>query len=359
MKILCLIAAVILTQQESLIKRVDLPDPNGGQPRTIYQMNMGRIDPVKESPKGKLEFPFVIAGYCEKEIGSGRKELRLRIFAQDRATNVDEQVIRELLRLWEYNITRLRLDHSELYNNRIVDVYLQNSGKAGGEHRFDSDDEGGVVRKVSTIYIYDIPTFTDPLEKAREVAHEYGHASLPPIGTYTDPEDWANGMLGERLYLTWLEKDIREGRLHPVDAMEVTADQLATWIRTNVVPDRNRIARQGPDPKKLAQKDRDGINEYLGLATWAQAILPERAFARSLVLTGTQKATDYAKAVLEAASEQREWKLQLPEDLKSATVWIPLGKGKVQGATVLLKKNNWAQIKPGAGSIKITNPAID
>ncbi|HRJ28077.1 MAG TPA: hypothetical protein PLO61_11295 [Fimbriimonadaceae bacterium] len=346
--------------QTSLVRRVDLPDPFGGPSRTLFQVNMGKLEPPKFCPKDQLVYPFIVAGYGERIVGSGQKELRFRVFSQDRETAVDEEVMRMLLRLWETNVSRLRLDHSELYNRRIVDVYLQRGGKPGGEHLFDEDEEGGIVRKVNTIYIYDLATFKDPVEKAREVAHEYGHAALPPIGTYREPEDWANGPLGERIYLTWLAEELEDNRLGPIDVMGATAPQIRAWIQKNVVPDRDQFALKGLDLKLLGQNSAAAMNAYLGLATWAQAILPERAFARSLILTGSQKATDYAKAVVEAAREQREWVIDPPRELRSKPIWIPLAKGTLSGGSVDRRQGDWALVRLSAsGTAKITNPPID
>ena len=50
----------------------------------------------------------------------------------------------------------------------------------------------------------EIDTSKPQAEACRELAHEYGHAVLPAIGGFKSPEDWANGYLGERLFLRWL-----------------------------------------------------------------------------------------------------------------------------------------------------------
>src|SRR5205807_841719 len=97
----------------------------------------------------------------------------------------------------------------------IVDVYLCWGGTPGGEQRFDIEKVGKPPRQidVNTIYIYDLASFKDPVEMAREVAHEYGHAVLPPVGGFGEPEDWGNGDAGERVFMRWLSEEMPAGRM--------------------------------------------------------------------------------------------------------------------------------------------------
>jgi hypothetical protein len=55
------------------------------------------------------------------------------------------------------------------------------------------------------IYLYATKTPRAPAEWWRELAHEYGHVALPGIGGFTDTDDpWADGDLGELLFVKWL-----------------------------------------------------------------------------------------------------------------------------------------------------------
>ncbi|MBC7328218.1 hypothetical protein H5T87_08930 [bacterium] len=71
----------------------------------------------------------------------------------------------------------------------IVDIWLSENGNYAGEQ----------IGK--DLYIYQIAKERSELELLREIAHEWGHHIIPPIGPYTAPEEWANGVIGERLLL--------------------------------------------------------------------------------------------------------------------------------------------------------------
>jgi hypothetical protein len=78
---------------------------------------------------------------------------------------------------------------SQWSKDGVVDIWLCEGGEAGGEQ---------VGRN---IYIYQIEKGREDVELIREVAHEWGHHIIPPIGPYEEPEEWANGCIGERLLL--------------------------------------------------------------------------------------------------------------------------------------------------------------
>jgi len=67
-------------------------------------------------------------------------------------------------------------------------IWLCEGGPAGGEHH-DGD-----------VYLYQVATLRPGEEWLRELAHELGHAVLPPLAGYARPEHSIAGFLGE----TWL-----------------------------------------------------------------------------------------------------------------------------------------------------------
>jgi len=233
-------------------------------------------------------------------------------------------------------------------------VYLCWGGIAGGEQRFDVDNRVRPPRKVNTIYLYDIKSFTDPMEMAREVAHEYGHAILPPVGGFKSPEAWANGYLGEKLYLRWIRDEMKKGRYGYLDSMNARLEQIDKWVQTNVDPLVVKAATEGPKADVLVGTGQKAMDAYLGLALYTAQVMPISVFRRSLVLNGTMTAKDYPAAIATAAEEPEKFALQIPEILKSKAIWIPLGKGKVAGATVIARKGAWAHIQPGEGSVTVT-----
>lgn len=339
-------------------KMIEMTGLSGKSSTLMVAINPNRIDPPKLSPKQKWTFEWLTAGYGTPEKSPGALHLRFRVFSQERKTQNDsaESMARTLVRLWNYNDSRLRLDHAELYNGRIVDVYICFGGRAGGEQRFDLDEEKGQRRKVNTIYIYDLASFKDPLERVREVAHEYGHATLPPTGPFKAPEDWANGELGERLYVRHLRDLLKAGKINADDTMQASFEQLDGYVRTQVDPLTAPVAKNGPDEKLLRQSGKVGMNAYLGLALYSERVLPPDMFARAMALDASQTPIGFAKAVVEAASERPRW--QLPGGFKvGQSFWIPIGKGAVSGATVLTRRNGWANIRADSAAVSVFREA--
>ena len=319
-------------------------------------------DPAKKSPKKfgpqqvRWEFPWVVQGYVRPE-GMDQYAIRFRVYSQDRKEKDDKapMIARMLTAIWDENASRIKSDHSDRYNGRIVDIYVCWGGKAGGEQLFSVDFESNLQRNVNTIYFYDLNSFTDPMETAREVAHEYGHAVLPAIGGYEAPEGWANGYLGEKLFLTWLRDTMVAGHLTREDTMGATEDQLIEWVKANVDPLVAKAAETLPTPQLLADKTSVGMDRYVGLAMYAATVLPESVFGRSLLLTGSTDAKDYPESICLAAEEPDEFTLRIPTYLRGKTLWVPVNKGKVTGAKVLRFVGKWAKVQPVADTVTVIN----
>ncbi len=324
---------------------------------TIFgdKLNPPKLSPKAfGSPKQQWSFDWRTAVYGAE----GKQEpIRFVIFSQEQnsGNNRAPKVARMLERLWEYNFKALKLDHSTIFGEGRIDVYLCWGGKAGGEQLFDSDDDSyGHGQKVNTIYLYDLNSFTSPVEMAREVAHEYGHASLPPIGGYREPEDWANGYLGEKLFLRHIETEMAAERLSPADAMGATLPQLKVWVASNVDPLVARAAVNGPNPADLKDRSKAGMDAYVGLALYIDTVFPEGVFSRSMQLVGSTEAVDYPDAIVLAAEEPARYTLRIPSYLAGKAIWIPLAHGKLSGATVSRRNGDWALIRPGPGPVTVT-----
>lgn len=327
----------------------------------LLRANLEKLSVPKVSPKNSWKFDFLSTGYGKPVLGPDKAfEMRFRVYAQDfpSATDTGLSVCRALMRLWDFNVNRLRLDHALNFANRTVDVYLCKDGKAGGEQLMGVEAAGSRVVHVNTIYIYDIASFTDPLERIREIAHEYGHATLPPVGSFEQPENWANGHLGERLYLLWLRNAIRAGFLSPDDAMGVSLEALDAYIGKNVTPLIREAMENGPNASLLKAKSAAAMDHYLGLALYSESLLGPKAFARALVLPDDQSPMSFVKAVLESATESGALIPKLG-GLKGRKVWLPVGKGKLSGAAPILKREGWVQVAVGDQQISVLYPSSD
>ena len=366
--ILLLLAPIALTaaarQDPGTVvnKGFDLTDPVTKKPSSRIVEFTDKLSPPKLSPKSfgtppkQWSFDWRTASYGME---NGQQNLKFVVFSQERSPSSDRatKVARMLSRLWEYNYGTLKMDHSTMFGNGRVDVYLCWGGKAGGEQLFDEDGQyGGRAEKVNTIYLYDLNSFTGPVEMAREVAHEYGHATLSPIGGYTEPEYWANGYLGERLFLKHIEAMMEKGLLGPEDAMDATAPQLKAWLGENVDPLVARAASSGPNMAELRDKSKDGMDAYMGLALYIDTLFPERVFGRSMEMVGSNDAKDYPDSIVFAAEEPDSYTLKIPSYLAGKPIWIPFG-GKVTmtGATIARKSGDWALIRPGTGPVTLVN----
>ena len=134
---------------------------------------------AEKCPKYGWEYPFLARAYVPR---AGAQSLAFEIRAQSAAAlPLLKRSGVMLLRLWQMCSEKLGIDHPIRYGS-VVHVYLAEGGKAGGEQ--------AVIGKKSCIYIYHVEDFTNPVEMAREIAHEYGHAIIPAIGGFRSPEDW-------------------------------------------------------------------------------------------------------------------------------------------------------------------------
>lgn len=363
-----LVAATMLGQDPDGMWTV-LGDPDLPTTRLKFYTGLKKLSPPKYTPQKfneppkPLEFEWQDAGYGR--INPDRDpiyKLRFRVFEQQRKTEGDiaPMVTRMLLRIWDLNIRKLRIDHAVQYNNQIVDVYLcwGSAGTPGGEQRFDVDNEGGKERSVNTIYIYDLPSFKEPVEMAREVAHEYGHATLSPIGGFKTPEDWGNGQLGEKMYMKWIRDEMAAKRLEPVDAMGATLPQLTAWVRQNVDPLVQMAAEKGPRPSLLEGTGQQAMDACNGLILYMEQLLPPNIFTQSLRnLGGSVNAKDYLRALNDAVTAKDAVALNIPNEWKSIAIWVPTGaNGQIQSGTIVRREGDWSLVRPGiTGVVSITN----
>lgn len=360
MSVLAALALAGVLGQESDGKWMSLGDPDALTTRLQYFVPSARLEPAKTSPKlfkvGEqdvpFEFPFQVAGYGrinpEKET---TYRLRFQIFSQDRKTQEELSPLaaRMLLRIWDLNVRKLKIDHAPQYNSQVVDFYLCWGGTPGGEQRFDVQRDP-VTKKdvpVNTIYIYDLPSFKDPIEMAREIAHEYGHATLAPIAGFRTPEEWGSGYLGEKLYLRWLRDELEAKRIEPVDVMNADLGKLNAWVKKNVDPIVQLAAEKGPRPSLLEGFGPNAMDACNGLILYMEELLPANVFAQSLKnLGGSIKATDYLPALKDAMLGRPATALNIPNKWKNIAIWVPMNsQQQIQNGTIVRREGDWALIR--------------
>ncbi len=356
---LAVAAATMVIQLTSPTRELaaELLDPSTGELNALVIQKHDRLDPPKLSPRkfdGKQwEFDWLTSGYGKTVAGT--KDIKFRIFSQERKADKDVAMSVALMdmRMWQLLTHKYKADHPDMGSGlKLIDQYLCWGGVAGGEQLYGEDTESGRTRRANTIYIYDISSFKDPIEMAREVAHEYGHAVLPQVGGFKTPEDWAGGYLGEKLFLRWLRDACETGRIETTAVMNTSFDSLDAWVKKNVDPLVLEASSRAPSKALLGGQGKKSMDAYLGLVLYADSVLPANLVVRSLKLTGSNSAADYPEAIVEAAS-QASYTVTIPNLLYGKPLWLPVGKAKVQGGTMVTRSGNWAQVKPTKGPLVV------
>lgn len=301
-------------------------------------------------------FSFSVTGSVDLSDKNGF-QTRFRVFSQDEETagSLAPRTARLLLHLWDYNRARLRVDHKPQYGGRTVDVYLCLGGKPGGEQLFTQDLQvrSGQNPSVNVILVYDILGLTDKVEQVREIAHEYGHASLPSIDGFKVPEEWANGFLGEKLFLTWLNRDLGSKRLTSSEVLGVDPAALKTYLEREVNPLWKKASQNYPSASSVSGEEKSQMDQFLGMVLWMERILPPAVFARSIKAIGSTHAKDYPTAVVRSLAGEEAFTLEMPSELIGVPVWVPFGNCTVKGAATIKKLGRWVQIKASLSKLKI------
>lgn len=236
-----------------------------------------------------------------------------------------QRVARLLLLIYGENSTRMHYDHPT--DLATVDVWLTRSAGAGL-----SPDVGGEQTK-NQIYIYDLAAERKPIEWAREVAHEYGHFALPGVSGFTAPEEWGNGVLGERLFLKWLAEDMRAGRIKPEEIPFVTPEQIGDYLNRQVMPLLRRIAREGVDAGAMRRKDASGMDTFTGVALYTDTVYGSKALLDAFAYTTPKEGNvfiqspDFLRGLQGALNDATQFTLSLPlPGLNTFFVFLPRGE---------------------------------
>jgi len=182
-----------------LIAVFELPLADPGKPgeRVGYRVlvTQAGVAPPEGLGKDRLHkwaFPSIEYGYvwepkAERWVMKGRTH-----WAGGEDKELARNAIKAFLALWCAAKEYLDRDPTRPWGQPI-DLWISEQGDPGAR---------AVGRD---IYLYATKTPRAPAEWWRELAHEYGHVALPGIGGFTDTDDpWADGDLGELLFVKWL-----------------------------------------------------------------------------------------------------------------------------------------------------------
>lgn len=324
------------------------PVAGGEEVLPLSVLPVASANPPKKSPKHDWTFDRLTEVAL---IDSAEPKIRFRVWSQSATQSMlNPHLVASFLgKLYTYNMTKLRLDHSYLYGDQCVDVYLCGDGSPGGEQFFGEDDvwrdQTGRRSKVNSIFVYEVDTLDDPLEACRELAHEYGHATLPPISIPGGREEWANGHLGERLYLSWLARDMKSQKVKPEQVFGATLTDLARYSSAKIVPLLQALDKRFPDRADLDRKNDTAFSAYLACAVYLERTLPADIFRRALVLNQSQTSSGFLKAVFEALDEPESPVAIAPPIAGQQVFWVPKGSGTLLNCKVLSTAGEWAKVQ--------------
>jgi len=189
-------------------------------------------------------------------------------------------------------------------------------------------DEGpaGAESWGANIYVCAAYTPHAPAEWMRQLLHEYGHAALPGVDHFREPEPWANGKLGEQLFSQWLLRSAEGASGHPW----LAAADLRAPARD---ADRcvSAFLRTGPASPLMSDRSAAGMDYYLGFANYVERVFGPRLL--SSAMRGTVGATTRAFAVgvqeaLRQAADHLEVRAMFAPGPAGLTHWVYLPAGK-------------------------------
>jgi hypothetical protein len=177
---------------------------------------------------------------------------------------------------------RLRMPPAR--GTRPLDIWLAEQGEPG-------------ARTVGRdIFVYGIGVDRTPEEWLREVAHEFGHAALPGLGGFTKTDDpWADGEVGELLFVKWLAAARPEQFPWPIP----TAEALARPTR-----DRLMARARKPDPKLLTGAGAAARDHLVGLVLRVDAAAGPQFLGEVLSRCPHGSATQFVRAAERLAKER-------------------------------------------------------
>jgi hypothetical protein len=180
------------------------------------------------------------------------------------------------------------------------------------------------------------------LEWMRQLAHEWGHAVIPGVGGFREPESWANGDLGERLFLS----AILRGRL--AGAWDQPAD-VGAYVSRYVRPLIDAFARTGPAPSLVADTSRKGYEHFLGVALYVGETYGPDILAQALGSLAGERAADFLHAVAFVLGERRPVRAFRPDGVSGVRpICIP-----APGIHILSGTGVRIAGRPVAGPVKL------
>jgi len=221
-------------------------------------LNAHATDPRSVAEKRNWKFSKTTALY-KKNAKTNPEELdtftqKFRVMWTDK---VNDNLVVELAKsvIYAESLTTAYIGMSPRFTDKdgIVNFWITDQGEPGGELYNEN------------IYIYSAMTERDGQEWIREIAHEYSHLTLPPVGGYTEPEWSASGYLGELLVMSWATRNERPkdfayaNELNPID---INLTQISTLV--------NNFVKNGLEGISETSSSKSAMDRFLGFALYVE-----------------------------------------------------------------------------------------
>ncbi|MEA3402717.1 MAG: hypothetical protein U9R79_15870 [Armatimonadota bacterium] len=185
----------------------------------------------------------------------------------------------------------------------VVRLWMCESGPTGAE-QYEDD-----------IFLYDVGRDRAPVEWLREIAHEWGHFSLPRMGRFTEPEPYANGVLGEALLLGLLaeEAGLVVGERWPSEKAQAAINglwgsgevELASYLTDMRERTLDLWLEEGPKSELAAGLGEEAFHYLVGAMLWVEAAHGHALLRSTLLAAPGESPADfyngYRQALREAA----------------------------------------------------------
>lgn len=252
-------------------------------------------------------FTFVTYGYLsDPEDPLGRLRLRVRVHypsdaislaGRDYATEAT-RVARLLLHLCAYYSAYVGRS-AELRFPRTLPAYLVEGGPTGPE---------SLRRDVA---IWNIDAERGPLEWVRAVCRGFGHAALPAVGQFLEPEPWAGGQIGELLFAKWLAVNALDGR--PEWGAE-TVD-LAGVLEAEAGRALQAFMAEPPNSERMDDVTERGFMLCAGAALYADSVLTQSELGQALGSADRPRPLEFLWQIAEAVRARKPAAVRLPGGL--------------------------------------------
>lgn len=321
---------------QGLITTVPLPivpadpdDPETGV-RSNYATDpeFGKNPDYAHDPKyGNWQFDRILYAY-DFDAAHHCWKLRFRVMWQDVHGHAENrarfarQCAQLLLRL--FGVLRAYTDLTPRFaSDGVINVWLAEKGDAGGE-AFNEN-----------IYLQEIGVQRAPIEWVRELAHEFGHETLPVVGGYVRPEWASNGILGERLFMRWLLLNANPGETQPwISAMkpeQVKESRIDCYVR--------QFAALGPNSPHMLETDNAAMDAFTGMALYLDETLGSTPLTNAMKMMTTPafsgangfRQSVEAQATFQQSMAQPVVNLRLSELPAHIPLWVYLTAGSWRG----------------------------